>query len=320
MQIASIHKGMLNELLDAALNALEEGFVVLDSDAHVVAWNPAATKITGFQRGEMLGRPLPDGFYEIDLTAANSEEETSFRIDKPERPVAVQLRHHQGHALPAMMRLTPLRDALGHRFGTVVRFHPTEELDALPHGAVYAEEDLDSHAEHNVCNIEERLEDAWRKWDERGASFGLLWVLVDQAELLLKTHGRDASEAMLRIVERTLSHALRPGEFLGRWGHHEFLVVCHERNAELLLLHARHLRELTHSADFRWWGDRVPLTVSVGCAQAERGEKLKAIMLRSQQGMERARLDGGNTVVLSEIEKAGNEKTGGETTSTQNGR
>ena len=139
-------------------------------------------------------------------------------------------------------------------------------------------------------------------WDERGAPFGLLWVLVDQAEMLLKTHGRDASEAMLAIVERTLSHALRPGEILGRWGHHEFLVICHERSADLLLLHARHLCELTHSADFRWWGDRVPLTVSVGCAQAVREEKLKTLMQRAQQGMERARLGGGNTVVLSEAE------------------
>lgn len=308
MHVAQINKGLLHELLDAALNVLEEGFAVLDSEALVVAWNPAATKITGFQRGEMLGRPLPEGFYEVDLAAASPEEETSVhpehRLGQPERPVAVLLRHHQGHTLPAMLRVAPLRDALGHRFGTVVRFHPTEEVDALPHGAVYTEEDLDSHAEHNVCNIEERLEDAWHKWNERGAPFGLLWVLVDQAEMLLKTHGRDASEAMLGIVERTLSHALRPGEFLGRWGHHEFLVVCHERSAELLLLHARHLRELTHSADFRWWGDRVPLTVSVGCAQAERGEKLKTIMLRAQRGMERARLEGGNTVTLAENEKS----------------
>ncbi|HEY9127081.1 MAG TPA: PAS domain-containing protein [Acidobacteriaceae bacterium] len=314
-------KGALNELLDAALNALEEGFVVLNADALVMAWNPAATRITGFQRGEMLGRPLPEGFYEIDPVAA--EEGASFRIDKPEQAVAVQMRHHRGHSLPAMLRLTPLRDALGHRFGTVARFHPTEELDALPHGAIYEEEDLDGRAAHNVCNIEERLELDWRKWEERGAPFGLLWVWVDQAEMLLKTHGRDASEAMLAIVERNLSHALRPNEILGRWGHHEFLVLCHERSADLLLLHARHLCELAHSADFRWWGDRVPLTVSVGCAQAAREEKLKGMMQRAQQAMERARLKGGDTVNLSETEPSGRETgnpTSGGKTFTQDGR
>lgn len=307
-----LDKGILIELLDSALNTLEEGFIVLDADSLVVAWNPTATKVTGFQRGEMLGRPLPEGFYEVD-PEANSEEDIGFRVEshadhfhitRPAPPVAVQLFHHKGHTLPAMLLLTPLRDDLGHRFGTVVRFHPTEELDALPHGAAYREEDLNGPAERNVCNIEERLAAAWRKWDERHVPFGLLWVLVDQAEMLLKTHGRDASEAMLGIVERTLSHALRAGEILGRWGHHEFLVLCHERTAELLLLHARHLCELTHSADFRWWGDRVPLTVSVGAAQAGSQERLKTIMLRAQQAMERAQLDGGNMAVLSDKGKA----------------
>src|SRR5579871_5784603 len=172
MPIAPGDKGKLIELLDSALNTLEEGFVVLDSESLVVAWNPTATRVTGFQRGEMLGRPLPEGFYEVD-PVADAEEEMGFRADahsghfhmnRPVHPMAVQLLHHRGHTLPAMLRLTPLRDDLGHRFGTVVSFHPTEELDALPHGAIYEEEDLDGHAEHNVCNIEERLEASWRKW------------------------------------------------------------------------------------------------------------------------------------------------------------
>lgn len=288
----------LTELLDSALNILEEGFAVLDQEARVVAWNPAATAATGFRRAEMLGRPLPDAFYEIDPHAAHAQEGAGFRIDRPERPIPVNLRHHQGHTLPAMLRLTPLRDALGHRCGTVLRFHPSAEMDALPHGETCADADLDEHVDHNVCNLEERLQQAWQEWSDTGAPFGLLWVLVDQAEMLLKTHGRDASEAMLAIVERALSHALHPTEILGRWGHHEFLVLCHERNAELLLLHGRHLCDLTHSADFRWWGDRVPLTISVGCAQAAAEVKLRALMQHARQAMERARLAGGNTALL----------------------
>jgi len=300
----------LTELLDSTLDILEEGFAVLDRESRVVAWNPAATAATGFRRAEMLGRPLPDGFYELDPQAMHAQDGIGFRIDRPERPISVKLRHHQGHTLPAMLRLTPLRDALGHRCGTVMRFHPTEEMDALPQGETYEDADLNKHVDHNVCNLEERLQQAWHEWSDTGAPLGLLWMLVDQAEMLLKTHGRDASEAMLAIVERALSHALHPADILGRWGHHEFLVLCHERNAELLLLHGRHLCDLTHSADFRWWGDRVPLTISVGCAQAAIGVTLRTLMQRAQQAMEQARLAGGNTALPE----------AGETTMTQNGR
>jgi diguanylate cyclase (GGDEF)-like protein/PAS domain S-box-containing protein len=294
----------LSDLLDAALNTLEEGFAVLDASAKVVAWNPVATAITGFQRAEMLGRPLPESLYENDQHASDPWEIARFRIDKPEeRPMAVKLRHAQGHSLPAMLWLTPLRDDLGHRCGTVLRFHPTEEVDALPHGAMDEEEELDHHVEHNRGSLQERLDEAWQEWRNAAVPFGLLWVLVDQAEMLRKTHGRDASEAMLAIVERTLSHALRPAEILGQWGGHEFLVLSHERTPALLLLHARHVCELAHSADFRWWGDRVPLTVSIGCAQAGSDEKLSGLLLRAQESMQRARLDGGNMAVLNGDER-----------------
>jgi GGDEF domain-containing protein len=93
--------------------------------------------------------------------------------------------------------------------------------------------------------MENRLDEAWREWINSAVPFGLLWINVDQAAMLRKTHGRDASEAMLAIVERTLLHGLRPTEILGRWGTHEFLVLCHERTPEMLEAHAH------HSADWR---------------------------------------------------------------------
>ena len=77
---------------------------------------------------------------------------------------------------------------------------------------------------------------------------------------------------MLEKVERTLATGLKPAEEIGRWGDDEFLVLSHERTAAMLAAHAQTLAGLARTADFRWWGDRVSLTVSIGAAQAERGE------------------------------------------------
>lgn len=294
------------ELLDAALNALDECFAVLDGDEHLTAWNPAASAVTGYQRADLLGRRLPEKFYELDADPKNSSEPTSLH---GERQVSIKLSHRLGHTLPAMLRQTPLRDAFGRRFGTLLRFHPTEEVDALPHGTTH-EDDLEHHIEQGQAEMEERLDEAWQEWSTAGIPFGLFWIAVDQAEMLRKTHGRDASEAMLAIVERTLAHALRPAEILGRWGSHEFLVLCHERTAEMLLLHARHVGELARGADFRWWGDRVGLTVSIGAAQALPDQRLSALLLRAQRGMQAARLAGGNTVVLQHFDDYSAESEG----------
>jgi diguanylate cyclase (GGDEF)-like protein len=307
---------MLPELLERALGVLEEGIAVLDGQSRVVFWNAAAEAVTGHTGAELLARPLPIGFYQMNVAQdsghsvmqipvmqildSNSGQETGW-VD---RPALVHLRHRQGHGLPAMLRRTALRDALGKRIGTLLRFHPVEEMDTLPHGGTDEDGSLDKHMEHSQADMEDRLDEAWQEWTANQVPFGLLWITVDQAAMLRKTHGRDASEAMLAIVERTLLHALRPAEILGRWGSNEFLVLCHERTAEMLMLHARHVVGLARTADFRWWGDRVSLTVSIGAAQAGPNDKLGSLLKRAQKAMQAGQSAGGNEVAFWELEES----------------
>jgi len=289
-----IRAEILVEILEAALGAVEEGIAVLDSESRVLLWNPAAAAITGYHSSDLLYRSLPENLYKIDEHHTGS----------PERPISVLLRHAQGHVLPAMLRRTQLRDALGKRFGMLVRFHPVEEVDSMPHGEMDDDGNLQKHVESSQADMQDRLDQAWQDWTLNRIPFGLLWITVDQAATLRRTHGHDGSEAMLGIVERTLLHALRPTEMLGRWGTHEFLVLSHERTREMLDAHARHVCELARTADFRWWGDRVSLSVSVGGAQAAEDTswdcKLSGLLKRAQTAMQAAVYAGGNTVVVPE--------------------
>lgn len=313
-------QNITTEILQAALSQIEEGIVVLDGESLVLFWNPAAVAITGHLSAEMLSRPLPTDFYQLDAQHHLSHEatqETPVQF-KPitglqgeaapsERPSLVNLLHTQGHSLPAMLRRTPLRDALGKRFGTLLRFHPIEEIDTLPRGQT----DADSHEnriEQSQADMEDRLDEAWQEWSTNHVPFGLLWINIDQAATLRKTHGRDASEAMLAIIERTLLHGLRPTEILGRWGANEFLVLCHERTIEMLEVHAHHIGGLARTADFRWWGDRVTLTVSIGAAQAFKAESLRCLLKRAQHGMQESLYAGGNHVVTKPIHASGGQE------------
>lgn len=299
------------EILAAAMSQLDEGMAVLDAASRVLFWNPAAEAITGYLSADLLSRTLPPSAYQID-PQHHAAQSSHLKIAAPEaggpveRPLLVILRHKQGHSLPAMLRRTPLRDALGKRFGTLLRFHPVEEIDTLPHGSVEEDGGRENRVEASQSDMEERLDEAWQEWHTKAVPFGLLWIEVDQAAALRKTHGRDASDAMLAIVEKTLLHGLKPTEILGRWGMHEFLVLCHERTAEMLEAHAHRLGALVHTADFRWWGDRVPLTVSIGVAQAAEDESLRCLLLRAQRGMQESTRLGGNHIV-SKVFKGGRE-------------
>jgi diguanylate cyclase (GGDEF)-like protein/PAS domain S-box-containing protein len=268
------------EILEAALGAFEEGIAILDGESRVLLWNHAAAAISGYQSAEMLSRSLPESFYKEDPHLYIPRD-----FGSAGRRIPVHLVHRQGHTLPATLRRTPLRDALGKRFGTLLRFHPVEEIDSLPHGETGEEDGLEHHIEQSQAALEERLDAAWQEWTRNGVPFGLLWIIVDQAAMLRKTHGRDGCDAMLGIVERTLVHGLRPAEVLGRWGTHEFLVLCHERTAEMLEAHGRHLGEVAQTAEFRWWGDRVAISVSIGAAQAAEAETLSALLAQAKRKM-----------------------------------
>jgi GGDEF domain-containing protein len=272
MPAAAAQRAML---FGIALDAIDEGVVILDEGTTVVGWNAAAAAITGFAPESLIGRICPKDLYTVDPSHAEQAN------DSAKRAILVHLRHQGGHTLPAMLRRIPLHDAIGSRLGTLFRFHPTEERDTLQHGELGEGIGL----ERTQADLEDRLAEAWRDWVNHQQPFGLLWIMVDQAAMLRKTHGRDACEAMLAIVERSLLHGLRPTETLGRWGDNEFLVLAHERTPEMLEAHARHLAGLTRAADFRWWGDRIALTISIGAVQAAQGESLPGLLVHGKSAM-----------------------------------
>jgi diguanylate cyclase (GGDEF)-like protein len=308
-------------MLGATLDLLDEGVALLDADSLVVYWNDAAAALTGHRRMNLLSRACPRDLYRIPqghgldarLGATPPAEEytgprysgqmytqkhlVNGRPEEPEsvepvKPVLVQMRHQLGHSFPAMLRKMPLRDAFGKRLGTVLIFRPAEDLDELPHGQAGEITGI----QRSQAEVEDHLEAAFHEWKTSGTPFGLLWIMVDQAAQMRRTHGRDACEAMLKIVEHRLAQALRPSEIIGRWGNDEFLVLSHGRSLEMLMEHGNHLAGMTRTADFRWWGDRVSLTASIGAAQSAAGDTLARLMLAAQQAMHASVHAGGNHV------------------------
>jgi diguanylate cyclase (GGDEF)-like protein/PAS domain S-box-containing protein len=283
------------DLLEAALDCLPDGIAVVGAEGQIAFWNRAAEAITGYAGADLLARPVPgalDPLMPVELQASETEAAAGAQAS---RRVLVHLQHKLGYDVPAMMRILVLRDGLGGRIGTAAVFHPADSLDALPHGDCIE----GSTAESSQAKFEERLNTVFEDFGRGADSFGVLWVTVDQAHDLRKTHGASACEAMLAKVERTLANGLRPAEEIGRWGEDEFLVISNERTPEMLAAHSQVLAGLARTADFRWWGDRVSLTVSIGAAQAELGEGLNQMLERAQAAMLWSVHAGGNHITLA---------------------
>ena len=283
------------QLMEAALSVYPEGLALLDLEERVVFWNRAAEVVTGYFAADILRRRIP-GPLEA-LTVCPDFEMHPGPRNGPQlgRGSLVHAQHKLGHDVPAIARRVILRDDLGGRIGTAAVFHPGEQLTALPHG----ETSEGSEVQQSQAEMQDRLESEYESFLHEGIPFGVLWISVDQARELRKTHGARACETMLENVQPTLANGLRRMEEVGRWGDDEFLIISYEDSPEVLAAHGQVLAGLARTADFRWWGDRVSLTVSVGAAAAEKDETLPRLLERTQAAMLASLHAGGNHITLA---------------------
>jgi PAS domain S-box-containing protein/diguanylate cyclase (GGDEF)-like protein len=278
------------ELLEAAMDSMPEGVALLGGEGQILLWNRSAEAITGYGSADLLSRQAPEPLEPLLLAGArlvNIEPDAGGQLG---HRTLVYASHKQGHDVPVMARYFMLRDGMGGRMGMAILFHPADNLDALPHG----ESSQGGDVKASQAVVEDRLATMFGDFTRGGLPLGVLWISVDQAAELRKTHGTGACEAMLEKIKQTLANGLRPAEEMGRWGDDEFLILSHERTPEMLETHAQALGGLARTADFRWWGDRATLTVSIGAAQAEQEESLADLLERAKTSMITSFQAGGN--------------------------
>jgi len=280
------------ELLESALDAFAEGAAVADLDGQLVLWNRAAEMMTGYHASEVIGRSAHNLLKQIVAGGAVRPGRQAEGERSRCGGSVIRIQHALGYELPVMARLMTLRDAAGARIGSEAIFHPADNIDALPHG----ESNDDARISESQTQLEDRLARLHEDFDRGDLPLGVLWISVDQALELRRSHGLSACDAMLEAVERTLASGLKPTEEIGRWGDDDFLVLSHERSTAALASHAQTLTGLARTTEFRWWGDRISLTVSIGAAQALRGEDLSGLLGRAQSAMQASIHAGGNHV------------------------
>jgi diguanylate cyclase (GGDEF)-like protein/PAS domain S-box-containing protein len=283
------------ELLEIALDSIPEGVALLGGEEQITLWNRAAEAITGYACADLLSRQAPAPLEPLLAASARLGEMEPDAGGQLGHRTLVHALHKLGHDVPVMARYFVLRDGMGGRVGMAVLFHPADSLDSLPHGKCDHGGDLKA----SQAVLEDRLATLFGDFTRGGQSFGILWISVDQAAELRKTHGSKACEAMLEKVEQAMVNGLRPAEEMGRWGDDEFLVLSHERTPEMLATHAQVLAGLARTADFRWWGDRASLTVSIGAAQAEQEGTLVELLERAKAAMLTSFHAGGNQITAA---------------------
>lgn len=292
----------------ALLDNLYDGVYLLDSGRTITYWNRGAERITGFAASEVVGSGCRDGILRHTdgqgYSLCDGQCPVSFTLqDGRPREADVYLRHKDGHRVPVLVRVAPVRDAAGCITGAVEVFSDNspklaalQRIEELRELALLDPLTGAGNRRYTEMDINARLQETRRY----GWSFGLLLVDIDHFKKVNDTYGHEAGDEVLRMVARTLLNSLRPFDFLGRWGGEEFVAVIVNVGADRLRSVAERARGLVAQSVLTKGSASINVTVSIGAAVARKDDTVGAIVARADRSMYASKEAGRNRVSVAE--------------------
>jgi diguanylate cyclase (GGDEF)-like protein/PAS domain S-box-containing protein len=268
------------ELARQVFDSTQEGIMMTDADANIVAVNPAFEQITGYRESEVMGRSprvLRSGRH--DATFYRDmwhclEQDGQWRGE-------IWNRRKNGEVYPERLSISAVRNEAGELTAYVSVSTDMSALKAAHH-------QLDFLSNHDALTLlpnrslfNDRLQQAMAAARQGDGQLALLLFNVDRLSRINDSLGHAAGDAVLREVARRVGDIAGPTDTLARLSGDEFVLLltnCHDN--EDIILAARRLIDAIaqpHSVG----GHDVVVTGSVGISIFPRdgnapGDLLKA--------------------------------------------
>ncbi|KRP72765.1 MULTISPECIES: GGDEF domain-containing protein [Pseudomonas] len=142
----------------------------------------------------------------------------------------------------------------------------------------------------------ERLDHEVNAWHQQGNSLSLAMLDLDHFKRINDGYGHLAGDKVLKIIANVLSKRLRPSDFIARFGGEEFVLLMPDSTLADALAVAQVMRAAIEACPFHFKGEPVTITVSMGVAQFQPGERSDMALKRADEALYRAKAAGRNQV------------------------
>lgn len=148
--------------------------------------------------------------------------------------------------------------------------------------------------------------DAWaqaaRRARRTGSRPGLLIFDIDRFKSVNDAHGHGAGDAIMAETARRLAGTLREGDFCGRWGGDEFVVLVADCDTVALQSAALRVLNAVRGQAFEFApGQRIRLTASIGGHIGGEGETLESVAHKADLALYGAKSAGRNRTVIYDL-------------------
>ena len=142
----------------------------------------------------------------------------------------------------------------------------------------------------------ERLDHEVNAWHQRGNSLSLAMLDLDHFKRINDGYGHLAGDKVLKIIANVLRKRLRSTDFIARFGGEEFVLLMPNSSLADALAVGEVLRAAIEACPFHFKGEPVTVTVSMGVAQFQPGERSDLALKRADAALYRAKAAGRNRV------------------------
>ncbi len=144
----------------------------------------------------------------------------------------------------------------------------------------------------NRRHLLEILERQRALFSRKGVPFAVCYVDLDHFKKINDRHGHDWGDRVLRQFSELALSGMRDGDYFGRLGGEEFLLVLPQSGVHGALLVAERLRQRWREQRFDAQGGPARVSLSVGVAAFQGEESVNELLNRADQGLYKAKSGG----------------------------
>jgi diguanylate cyclase (GGDEF)-like protein/PAS domain S-box-containing protein len=299
--------------LDAVAEASEDAVIGRSLDGLITSWNRAATQMFGYSAEEAIGRPV-SLLFPIEKMA--EQRLLLIRLARGQRAAKVEsaMRRRDGSLFDVALTLSAVRVA-GEVLASAVLSGLTMVISDLTERRRLAAE-VHYRTTHdaltglaNRADFETRLDRALDSAREREARHALLYVDLDQFQLVNEACGHTAGDNFLREASALIQSCIRSRDTLARLGGDEFGVILEHCEIPDAREVAEKIRNRMDEFRFSFEGRKFRIGASIGLVTIDSSWEDAAKLLKAADTACYAAKEAGRDRVVSYFDVDGSVET-----------
>lgn len=181
---------------------------------------------------------------------------------------------------------------------TILKFLSGLDAETKYHEEIYKMTIVDGLTQiHNKRYLFEALDKELIRARRYERELSLAIFDIDFFKNINDQFGHLAGDHVLRELARVVQDRIRRDEVFARYGGEEFVIVLPETGLGGARALSDNLRQRVESHGFTFQGERIPVTISIGCAQLTREDRAAADLIqRADEKLYEAKRGGRNRV------------------------